>query len=203
MRRFAFLIVLVAALCLPTTALAGQSSAPGNSGAAHRCSDGGYLNLHRSDGSSFADHGKCTSYAAQSGVFLEDMPVTLVPLTLVGECTPFNDSVFYAFTFGPGATPALTSLSYTYTAPADSGIGPPDTFTGTIMSTETSATTGPSPLSFIRSVGLTEIVPGTYRFEMRIGIGETPGPLTVSDGTHTATAAVPDGSTAIVFCADH
>ena len=152
---------------------------------------------------SCANPGPDTGNFEQSGDFsgqnCQNAPVT-VPLTFISACTPFDDFAYYTYTFGPGATSGLTSLSYTYTA---AGLPPyQGTYQGTIMFAAKSATIGPSPLSHVRSLRLTEST-GTYRFEMRLLDNLTPGTLTVSDAIHTASAPTPVRSTVTVYCAEH
>jgi hypothetical protein len=117
-------------------------------------------------------------------------------LTLTSTCTPFDDFVYYSYSFGPG-TPGLSSLSYTYASS--------DTFQGSIGSSWAYATsdTGGSPLSYVQTGVLSESSSGNYTFEMRIEIGHTPGTLTVSDGTNSVSAAVPDGQTVNTYCPEH
>lgn len=63
MRRGLSVFVVVAAMGLLAV---GAASGGGNSDAAHACQQNGYLNLHRSDGSSFKNTGDCVSYFAQN-----------------------------------------------------------------------------------------------------------------------------------------
>src|SRR5215470_6871945 len=57
--------IVVALLTLAGgTAYAGG----GNSGAAHACQNGGWMNWVRADGTAFKNLGDCVSYAAQGGV---------------------------------------------------------------------------------------------------------------------------------------
>ena len=44
-------------------------SPPGNSGAAHRCQQGGYHSLVGADGTTFRNVGACVSFAARGGRF--------------------------------------------------------------------------------------------------------------------------------------
>lgn len=46
------------------------SAGGGNATAAHKCQRGGYYNVVRSDGSTFANTGDCVSYAARGGAFV-------------------------------------------------------------------------------------------------------------------------------------
>ena len=194
MKIFGCLIGMVAALALTTSVSASQNPPPGNSGAAHRCSQGGFQNLHQANGSGFGNAGHCTSYAAQGGVFLEDMQSSGAQLTFVSECTPFDDSVYYTYTFGPGAVSA--NLTYTYTTASG-------TYGGTVTTAQTAASSGPSPHNYVRSLGLNQVAPGTYSFEMHINYGTTPGTLTVTDGSSTSSAPTPAASTAVIYCAPH
>ena len=61
---------LMLLLCGVVALAVGVSTANaggGNSDAAHACQKGGWQNLVRSDGTSFANQGECVSYAAQGG----------------------------------------------------------------------------------------------------------------------------------------
>jgi hypothetical protein len=65
-----FWIVAVTLLALMTTLAAmppGASAQPGNSGAAHRCQQNGYLRYLDAGGVVFADTGACVRFAAQGG----------------------------------------------------------------------------------------------------------------------------------------
>jgi hypothetical protein len=64
MRKFIIAAVAVAALAVPTLAIAGG----GNSDAANTCKQGGWQNLVRQDGTGFADQGPCVSYVVNGGV---------------------------------------------------------------------------------------------------------------------------------------
>jgi hypothetical protein len=63
MRRGLVVLAVLAGVAITASAAAGG----GNSDAAHACQQGGYLNLQRSDGSSFTNAGDCVSYFAQGG----------------------------------------------------------------------------------------------------------------------------------------
>jgi hypothetical protein len=65
--RFVVLLVLGTLLSLVPL---GASAAPSDASvAAHACENGGYLTLHRADGTGFTNAGECTSYAAHGGQF--------------------------------------------------------------------------------------------------------------------------------------
>ena len=115
-------------------------------------------------------------------------------LRLTSDCTPFDDFVFYTYTFGPGATTGLSSLSYSYA-------GASQTWTGSIGSAWAQGTaSGGGPNSYVESGELSENPAGSYQFRIRVEIGNTPGTLTVSDGTHSNQAAVPDGQGVSDYC---
>jgi hypothetical protein len=75
---------VLAALAVGVSAAAGD----GNSDAAHACQQGGYLNLQRSDGSSFTNVGDCVSYFAQGGTAFP----ACTPTTTSG-CLVFDHTV--------------------------------------------------------------------------------------------------------------
>ena len=62
MRKFIIFAASIAALALPTLAVAG------NSDAANACKQGGWQNLVRQDGKDFKNQGDCVSYAAKGGI---------------------------------------------------------------------------------------------------------------------------------------
>ena len=84
MRKFIIAAVAVAALAVPTLAIAGG----GNSDAANACKQGGWQNLVRQDGTGFKNQGDCVSYAAKGGV----PKAKAAPSTAVSEPT-FNYNV--------------------------------------------------------------------------------------------------------------
>src|SRR6478735_1242385 len=84
MRKFIIAAVAVAALAVPTLAIAGG----GNSDAANTCKQGGWQNLVRQDGTGFADQGPCVSYVVNGGV----PKAKVAPSTAVSEPT-FNYNV--------------------------------------------------------------------------------------------------------------
>jgi hypothetical protein len=67
-------VVAVTGVCLATPALAGRGPAHpgkgGNSANAKACQKGGWMNLVRSDQSSFNNQGACVSYGAHGGALL-------------------------------------------------------------------------------------------------------------------------------------
>ena len=95
---------------------AAQSSGGGNSPAAHACQDGGFVNLVRSDGSTFANVGDCVSYAARGG--------TLVPVTLNVSFSPCCDGLNTIVTaIGSGLEPG-SIVTYTFINDSGTQFGP-------------------------------------------------------------------------------
>jgi hypothetical protein len=92
-RGLVVLLVLVAMGSMAAGAYAGG----GNSDAAHACQKNGYLNLHRSDGSSFKNTGACVSYFAQGGT------ARGCSVTATSGCLRF-DNVAMSSVFGTGDT---------------------------------------------------------------------------------------------------
>lgn len=92
----------------------------GNSAAAHSCQQGGYASLFAQDGSTFANAGECTSYAAKGG--------ELAGLSLTADRASNGR---FSFTFsGFGLEPGTLAYvctdyagfgAYCYWAPAGSG----------------------------------------------------------------------------------
>ena len=82
MRKPMTTVVVTAAALLTLTAFTAAvgvskaSAGGGNSPAAKLCQKGGWQNLYRSDGSTFANEGACVSYAAQGGT-LRSAPLTV------------------------------------------------------------------------------------------------------------------------------
>ncbi|MFN0096601.1 MAG: fibronectin type III domain-containing protein [Dehalococcoidia bacterium] len=90
MKRF---LLLLALLAIPLAGQSVQASAGGgNSGAAKACQKGGYLSLHRADGTPFANVGDCVSYAAQGGEFAAPPAVADVgcPAGPIPDGTPYQ-----------------------------------------------------------------------------------------------------------------
>src|SRR5580765_7788493 len=81
---FGMLIAAVTAAIAVPLAVAGG----GNSDAANACKLGGWQNLVRQDGTSFADQGPCVSYVVNGGV----PKAKVAPSTAVSEPT-FNYNV--------------------------------------------------------------------------------------------------------------
>jgi hypothetical protein len=69
------------------------SHAAGNSDAAHACQQGGYLTLHRADGTTFANEGQCVSYAAHDGTIVG---VSACTVTSTTGCLTFNNATLPA-----------------------------------------------------------------------------------------------------------
>jgi hypothetical protein len=86
-RGLVVLLVLVAMGAMATGAYAGG----GNSDAAHACQHNGYLNLHRSDGSSFKNTGDCVSYFAHGGT------AGGCSVTTTSGCLSFDNVVMPSF----------------------------------------------------------------------------------------------------------
>jgi len=63
MRKYIVLAASIAALAVPTLAVAG-----GNSDAANACKQSGWQNVVRQDGTAFKNQGDCVSYTAKGGV---------------------------------------------------------------------------------------------------------------------------------------
>jgi len=82
-RTLVVLFVLVAVGTVGADASAGG----GNSDAAHACQQGGYLTLHRSDGSPFKNAGDCVSYFAQGGT------LSGCTVTATSGCLIFDNAV--------------------------------------------------------------------------------------------------------------
>jgi hypothetical protein len=76
-----------------STQVAGAATAPGNSGAAHACQQGGYVNYSTTTGATFTNTGECVSYAAKGGTL-----VALPDLVLIPTCTAVLGSEGCAFT---------------------------------------------------------------------------------------------------------
>lgn len=98
-RRFSRLLGAGVAVALATmsisvisTQMAGAATAAGNSGAAHPCQQGGYVNYSTTTGATFTNTGECVSYAAHGGAL-----VALPDLVLIPDCTT-ADGVGCAFT---------------------------------------------------------------------------------------------------------
>lgn len=95
---------------------AAQSSSGGNAPAAHACQDGGFVNLVRSDGSTFANVGDCVSYAARGGTF--------VPVTLNASFSPCCDGLNTIVTVtGSGLEPG-SIVTDTYINGSGTQVGP-------------------------------------------------------------------------------
>ena len=88
--------MMFAVSCLGVMVAAGTAIAGGgNSGAVKTCQQGGYLNMQRSDGSSFKNVGDCVSYFAQGGT--AGAACTVVPgvsgcLTFTNVVVPAGDT---------------------------------------------------------------------------------------------------------------
>jgi hypothetical protein len=99
-RKPGILVLLVAGAVVATSLCA--SAATGSSTAAHRCNDGGFTRVYRSDWSPFSSVGQCVSYAAQGGELRESfLMVTAGP--------PFNNLgtlVFQITIVGGGLLPS-------------------------------------------------------------------------------------------------
>ena len=72
--RMAALAAALGVFALVVAPLAGAKkpapgSDPGNSGAAHKCQQGGYLSLVGADGTTFKNVGACVGFAAHGGLF--------------------------------------------------------------------------------------------------------------------------------------
>src|SRR5688500_2210494 len=65
--RIGFLVAALVVLTAGTTLAGG-----GNSGAAHACQNGGYVDLVGSGGETFANTGECVSFAARGGTFMTE-----------------------------------------------------------------------------------------------------------------------------------
>ncbi len=92
---------IVAVSCVAVMAVAGTAWAGGgNSGAAQSCQQGGYLTMHRSDGSSFKNAGDCVSYFAQTN------KTAACVVTATTGCMTFDNVVL---TNGSGDTLTLNA----------------------------------------------------------------------------------------------
>lgn len=116
-RRLLVSVLGCAALFALTPGLAAaQSSGGGNSPAAHACQDGGFVNLVRSDGSTFANVGDCVSYAARGGTF--------IPVTLNASFSPCCDGQNTIVTVtGSGLEPG-SIVTDTYINDSGTQVGP-------------------------------------------------------------------------------
>jgi hypothetical protein len=61
-------------------------AAPGNSGAAKACQNGGFARFQGTDGSRFADEGDCVSYAARGSMLAPVPTLTFVADPTSGYC---------------------------------------------------------------------------------------------------------------------
>lgn len=77
----AAVLALAVLVAIPAAFGAKPSPPPGNSGNAKACQKGGWQNLLRDNGTSFADEAACTSYAAMGGA--------LYPAS-AGPCLPYT-----------------------------------------------------------------------------------------------------------------
>jgi hypothetical protein len=135
----------------------------------------------------------------QTGDCQGDFPVPAsptVPLALILTCNTFDDFYNYTFTLGPGATPALTSLSYTLLTTGATFTGTKSTGTITFSTTTAASITPGLPLSYVRTKGLTETGPGTYTFKLETEFELVPATLTVTDSNGiTGSTTVPIAGT--------
>ena len=113
MRSFRVTTIVVLVTVVISLTLTGAASGDGNSENAQVCQQGGWINVVRSDGTSFENQGDCVSYAAQGGRLTTPTP-------------PFPDAealcVGYGGTFGHDDQLAGGTRSYLWTCndlPAD------------------------------------------------------------------------------------
>jgi hypothetical protein len=103
-------LVLCAALAL-TVGVTTANAGGGNSGAAHACQKGGWMNLIRSDGTPFTSEDDCVSYAAQGGT-LKPKP------TCTAGSENFNEDAV-------GSQPTTFAGGTIDTAYGPAGVNPP------------------------------------------------------------------------------
>jgi hypothetical protein len=101
-------VVAVTGVCVATPALAGKG---GNSANAKACQKGGWMNLVRSDQTSFKNQGACVSYGAHGGTLLAAAdraycapagPPTFGQCFYTAELTPPRLDLDFAASSGPG-----------------------------------------------------------------------------------------------------
>ena len=130
MRRFMLSVLVLIATFIPLTQVAFAGG--GNSEAAQACQKGGYADLVRSDGSTFANAGACVSYAALGGTFVAvTLTATFVPdpsrggfenLTVTGSGLQPGSTVSYSYVqFGNGIRTMTVPTEVNHTVAADGG----------------------------------------------------------------------------------
>ena len=92
----------------------------GNSNNAHVCQQNGWMDLRRSDGSSFKNTGDCVKYANQGGVFVPGPAPEIIGFTITPRCDldPARQEVVVNFTGGSGTIDTgAGAVSYTSGTP--------------------------------------------------------------------------------------
>jgi len=130
MKRFRLGGTVATCACALLCAIPSVAAADGdgNAAAAHKCQQGGYASLFAQGGSTFANSGQCTSYAAHGGDFAG---MGMAP-------GPVTDGTFAISFSGFGLEPGSTDYGCVRYLPSGIGVcawGPADS-TGTFSATD-------------------------------------------------------------------
>ena len=178
MKKAALMVAVVAFAVLAPVAGAKKKPPPGpgngNSDAAHKCQQGGYLSLVGSDGTTFKNVGKCVSFAAHGGTFATGLVVP-AGKTATLSSAQFGDLLLPTAPLAPNTFTNCPGDLLAYGYQLNLGANIQLATGGAGCQAVAGAVVGPFPTAVLLRIWLTDFTP--------------PGPYTFySDENHATTA---------------
>jgi hypothetical protein len=210
--RIATLAAALGVFALVSVPLAGAKkpppgSAPGNSGAAHKCQKGGYLSLVGADGTTFRNVGACVSFAAHGGQFAKGLVIPAGKTATLSNAQ-FGDVLLPTAPLAPNTVTNCPGDPLAYGYQVNLGANVQIATGGMGCQVVAGAVIGPFPTAVLVRIWLTDFHAPVFTFysdgNHATVVGSNPHLISIRDslfGTVTTGALVPppgDGNLNVV-----